>query len=476
MKNLVGCLLTTLLVQPCWAGDALFNGSKVSNKQDSAAYTAMTASKRINGEWRQKAFVFNYEQLAVNYGENVDFQLRKEQIILCPQTVDFLYSQTMLPVLRYKKGTRPALEKVVEKITANCRNEQEKALQIMRFCRDLKFKAQYPNSDPRFQFGGTEEELIAKGEDLCETLGRLFVALCEIADMPARIIMHNIGGHITAEVYADGKWGYIDPRFGVYFLNKSGKLASLHELMQDYSLLDQAISVRRETAGQFSWEQRVASCRNKYFTRQEVNGFQYYSLADSGKYRYAKISRADAVKNGLFRVNKVYAALINAVFTPDEKTIYNYFSQPLSRSLGASNVPVRKNQAAVWLIAPEKSSCKSFYTASYTILERINCNPNMKGLQVKVAVGFPGRLLTPSEKIEVYINGSGPLKISGQTVADRNGENKVYTLNAEAQWLYNGENIIRMVYYANDFCKLTPLKINTPVIQIVPGEAVRSIR
>lgn len=324
MKYLAAFILL-LVLQTNVNADNLFNGRVAVTRSDLAAYTGLNAVDRINGEWRKKAYVFNYEQLAVNYGENVDFQLRKEQIILCWQTEKLLYSKEMIPVLRYKKGTRPILEKAVAKAIANCRTEQDKALAIMRFCRDLKLDASITHNSPDWQFGGTEEELIAKHEDLCETLGRLYVALCEIAGLPARIVMHDIGGHITAEVYADGKWGYIDPRFGIYFLKKDGKLASVRELCKDRSLFTQSAAVQKEVGGKLSWQQRAESCRDKYFAPKEINGFEYYSLADSEKYRYDKLTRAEAVRNGLFRINKIYAALISEVFTPGKKHIRDYF-------------------------------------------------------------------------------------------------------------------------------------------------------
>ena len=65
-----------------------FSGPSVDEAADLAAYTGLAAAERITGEWRQKAYMANYEQLAVNYGDNVDFQLREKQILLTPETAD----------------------------------------------------------------------------------------------------------------------------------------------------------------------------------------------------------------------------------------------------------------------------------------------------------------------------------------------------------------------------------------------------
>ena len=86
----------------------------------------------------------------------------------------------------------------------------------MRFCRDAHLEPGREPSHDDYVYGGTEEELIAKGEWLCEGLSRLYVPLCEVAGIPGRILYHVIGGHVTAEVFV-GAWAYVDPRMGVYF-------------------------------------------------------------------------------------------------------------------------------------------------------------------------------------------------------------------------------------------------------------------
>ena len=319
------CLIVFLGVsQAAFAGDygqarvdsmrELYTGSDVKTPEGLKAYTGIEAVGAITGEWRKKAYVLNYEQLAVNYGDNVEFQLRREQIVLCPQTAEFLYGELAPATTRYVKGSRPALETVVSQVTTACRNDQDKALALMRFCRDLKKKDTVKPGNG-FEFGGTEELLIEKGEDLCETLGRLFVGLCEIAGIPARIVMHDIGGHITAEACIDGNWGYIDPRFGLYFLKANGNLASVWELWKNPSLLrKQSRKVQAEVAGEKSWEQRVRNCEQRYFNLKEINGFEYYSLADAPRYNYATIAWEEAKRAGLWKVHEVYVALIDKVF------------------------------------------------------------------------------------------------------------------------------------------------------------------
>jgi len=310
----------------------LYEGDVVKDRHALKAFTGRTAADRIVGDLRRKAFLFNYEQLAINYGESVDFQLRREQVILCPQTVEFLYDQFTPTKVRYKKGSRPALEKVARQITAGLEDDQEKALAIMRFCRDLYQRA--PKRDfSQYIYGGTEEQLIEKGEVLCECLGRLFVALCEVSDIPARIVMHDIGGHICAEAYVNGHWGYLDPTTGVYCLKPDGRLASTWEIWTDPSLLRaQADRVRADISKRWTWEERIRKCETMYFHPSEVTGIENYSLADAGRYNYFQLPAADVRRAGLLKINKAYVAASRAVFGL-ENELWRYFwpSRPLRR-------------------------------------------------------------------------------------------------------------------------------------------------
>ena len=168
-------------------------------------------------------------------------------------------------------------------------------------------------------FGGTEKQLIEKGEDLCEALGRLFVALCEIADIPARIVMHDIGGHITAEAYIDGYWGYIDPKTGIYFLNSDGVIASAWELMlYPEMMLEQPAKVKSDLHPKYKWDSLVDKYFRKYFNSREVNGFEYYSLKDTGKYDYRQISWENIHELGFAEANRKYAEAIRNVFSSKE--------------------------------------------------------------------------------------------------------------------------------------------------------------
>ena len=294
--------------------ERLYRGDKVTTLEGLAPYTGKDAYKMLVGPKRQEAYQLNYEQLGINYGEAVDFQTRREQVILCPQTAALLYTQFTPTKVRYEKGTRPKLEEVVAQATKDCKTDREKALALMRFCRDLYKKREgIPFSE--YIYGGTEEQLIEKGEELCECLGRLMVALCEVAGMPGRVVMHDIGGHIVSEIHIEGRWAYIDPRTGIYFLKPDGSFASTWDIWRNPALLrQQSEEVKADVSPRWTWEERIWKCENRYCHPHEVTGFQNYSLSDAGKYGYSQKTFKQASDDGLFVVNKKYCRVINEVF------------------------------------------------------------------------------------------------------------------------------------------------------------------
>lgn len=291
-----------------------YSGLNAGTREAAQAYTGEAAANAIAGEERRRAYLLNYEQLRRNYGENVEYQLRREQVILCPQTYDYLYGAFTPLRTRYTKGSRPALESVVSECTRDAATERERALALMRLCRDLYLKE--PGRDFKtYVYGGTEEQLLEKGEILCECLGRLYVALCEVAGIPARVVMHDIGGHITAEAFVDGSWAYIDPRLGVYCVKPDGALASTLDLWQQPGLwCAQKKEVKAEISPNWTPEEWAWRLENKYFHPSEVIGFQNYSLDDADRYSYAQKTYTEAEKDGLFVINKEYVASALAVF------------------------------------------------------------------------------------------------------------------------------------------------------------------
>ncbi|MBR2929764.1 MAG: transglutaminase domain-containing protein [Clostridia bacterium] len=267
-------------------------------------YIGADIPDRIEDEDRRLGFIINWRHMAANYGSGVDAQLLSEQILLCDATEAVLYEKP--DPVRYVKGSRPILEAKAKEITEGARNEQDCAIMIMRYMRDHY----NPRKGMQLFWGGTEEVLLEKGEQLCECVARLEVALLEVLGIPARIITHTIGGHVTTEVYADGKWGYVDPRCGMYFLLEDGRLASLIELCRDHSIMDrQPEEVKADVSPRFPYEGRIEALKKRYVSAVEVNTYKYYSLADSDRYDYSWCTAEDCVRLGMNEQVHAYAEI-----------------------------------------------------------------------------------------------------------------------------------------------------------------------
>lgn len=293
----------------------------VGSWSELADYQGKSAADGLSAD-RREAYLANWSQLRINYGDNVEFQLREKFVRLCPETVGFLYSHFTPLRTRYSSGARPVLESHVHRITRYCKSDREKLLSIMRYVRDLHRRV----DGKQLFFGGTEEELIKKGEWLCECLGRLMVSLCEIAGIPGRLVMHVVGGHITTELYVEGGWAYVDPRCGVYFEKDDGRIASLWDLCcEPHITMDQPQRVKADVATAWTWTQRSSIVRERYCHSNEINGFENYSLADAALYNYDWVTLSDAVENGLneaaLRYRKAIASVLGLPYEEPKREI-----------------------------------------------------------------------------------------------------------------------------------------------------------
>lgn len=275
-------------------------------------YMGYKAADKICEHGRRRSYLINWEHLCLNYGDNVEFQRMGKQIYFCPDTEKYLYPDIPPIKTNYRRGNRPILDKIVDEICKGASCDRENVLSIMCFCRDLYKKY----DDEQLFYGGTEEELIKKGERLCECLGRLFVALCEVIGIPGRIILFAVGGHITSEVYFENKWCWVDPRVGIFILNEEGKLASVKELCANRDLaLNQTDEVKSYIAPMWDKDKILYRYNQIYFNPKEVITFGEYSLTDANQYNFGwKSKKKVDEEDGLKELNIYYKENRNAVF------------------------------------------------------------------------------------------------------------------------------------------------------------------
>ncbi|MDK2886015.1 MAG: hypothetical protein PWP54_573 [Thermosipho sp. (in: thermotogales)] len=172
---------------------------------------------------------------------SVDRILMKSMIRLCSETADYLYSKYTPTKSFYQKGTCPKLEQYVQQVILGCNSDEERIEAIAQFTSSLQSKVS-DNIDA-MRFGGFEEEIIARGSDMCTDVARVGCALCQVAGFPARIIYlidteKPYSGHAIIEVYRAKVWGAVDTLTNVIYRNARGEPVSTWDLMKNPDLIE----------------------------------------------------------------------------------------------------------------------------------------------------------------------------------------------------------------------------------------------
>ncbi len=81
----------------------------------------------------------------------------------------------------------------------------------------LRHPALPPYKSLRVDRNLDEEQLVRSGEAWCSEQARVFVRLCQVAGIPARMVYlfyaDNKNGHTIAEFHADGRWSMADATY-----------------------------------------------------------------------------------------------------------------------------------------------------------------------------------------------------------------------------------------------------------------------
>jgi hypothetical protein len=232
------------------------------------------------------------------YGEDggVDVQIVAGQLILNGKTCEYIYQGDFTASeTKYVPGSRPLLEQTVAEVVRPGMSDQEKAVALMRRCRD--------NRDHGLKggnwSGGSEEELLKRGAIMCNEIARVFVCLCQVAGLRARVMCAHISGHMMTEVEVDGRWWWVDPMQGCYCLKDDGSYASAWDLMQDPTLFErqsraQIADVRPtgpfgeecEEARELNVAFRMMKNRDCYFHPKEAVAIGNYYVWEMHRYTF----------------------------------------------------------------------------------------------------------------------------------------------------------------------------------------------
>src|SRR5205085_8362555 len=119
----------------------------------------------------------------------IDRQQTHSMIRLCAQTEPILYGREFSATkIRYRRGTRPALEKIAAAFRG------DRVLAAMRWTSEHVVHAHFIGEVPPDR-AMTEEQLIASGRGWCNEQSRVFIALCEVMEIPGRLcfLFHRDG-------------------------------------------------------------------------------------------------------------------------------------------------------------------------------------------------------------------------------------------------------------------------------------------
>ena len=156
-------------------------------------------------------------------------------VVYGPETAEFLYREYTPLKVGYKKGLLPAYENVAAEHTGGLTSDREKAVALLRAMPKI---LKHPTMPPcgkhvRADRGLLDEPLLASGAGFCNEQARVFVRLCQVLDIPARLVFlfyaDNRTGHTIAEFYADGHWSMADTSWFCVFPAADGHLLSAAE-------------------------------------------------------------------------------------------------------------------------------------------------------------------------------------------------------------------------------------------------------
>jgi hypothetical protein len=145
-----------------------------------------------------------------------------------PQTAQFIYEQYTPQQVGYVPGTLPGYERISQKYTAGLSSDTDKAIALLMALPELVRHPSMPPLGPstRSDRNLDDEALLASGQGWCNEQARVFIRLCQVNNIPARMI-HLFGqNHTIAEFYADGRWALADASIFFVARGKDGKLLS----------------------------------------------------------------------------------------------------------------------------------------------------------------------------------------------------------------------------------------------------------
>jgi transglutaminase-like putative cysteine protease len=161
--------------------------------------------------------------------KGIDRYQANQSIFYSAKTAAYLERDYTPLTVGYKPGTLPTYEAVAARYTAGCTTEVEKGVALLTRAMPAVFR--HPGMPPlgppvKPDRNLEDEALLATGCGWCNEQARVFIRLCQVSGIPARMI-HLFGqSHTVAEFYAGGGWIFADASLFMVAPGKGGKLLS----------------------------------------------------------------------------------------------------------------------------------------------------------------------------------------------------------------------------------------------------------
>ena len=162
----------------------------------------------------------------------IDREQTQSMVRLCDATEPTLYGPDFSPTrIRYRPGSRPIFERIVKSFTAD--TPRGRVEQATRWVVE-NVKHTHLIGPLAADRGVTEEQLIESGQAWCNEQARVFIALCQVMNIAARLCFlfhqNTRSGHATTEVYLNGRWAWCDQTFAMIVDLPDGRPAEARDL------------------------------------------------------------------------------------------------------------------------------------------------------------------------------------------------------------------------------------------------------
>ncbi len=232
----------------------------------------------------------------------LDFYHSNEQIVYCGETADYLYKDYTPLEANYIEGTLPAFEQAAREFTEGLAADTEKALALLTKATGSRiFHPAFPPLGPACEpnRGLDDVELLCSGRGWCNEQSRVFIRLCQVSGIQARMVHLNYSdkktGHCVCEFYSEGAWHMADATKLCVFPGPEGKLMSAAECHREENKLrvGEAYCTRFNVLMQLS-DEELTGRKFAHITDSRERTFKISAEAAAWRDRLRKVSPEDS--------------------------------------------------------------------------------------------------------------------------------------------------------------------------------------